>query len=81
MLRIQNLQIPAKHTEADLKKAAASALKINAAQIQQIKIVKRSIDARKKHDVHYIYTIDVSVDKNEAAVLKKADPKKVSVAA
>ncbi|MBQ7358676.1 MAG: FAD-dependent oxidoreductase [Lachnospiraceae bacterium] len=49
----------------------AKALKIQVKDILDLHIVKKSIDARKKPDIWYVYVVDVSV-RNEKEVLKRA---------
>lgn len=57
---------------------AAKILRILPAQITELQILKRSIDARKKDDVRYSYRVAVSVLGDEAAVLAKASRGKAS---
>ena len=72
MIRIQQLKLPLAHTEAELKRKAAKILKISESQIKECRIVKRSIDARKKSEVYYVYTLDVSVA-SEQKIYKKVN--------
>ncbi|MDO4344427.1 MAG: FAD-dependent oxidoreductase [Eubacteriales bacterium] len=70
MIRIQQLRLPLDYTDETLKKAAAEALHIPLEQVQRLHLVKRSLDARKKQDIHYIAALDVQV-KKENAILHK----------
>ena len=70
MIRIGQLKLSPDHTELDLVQKIAKTLRISEKEILQYKIKKQSIDARKKPDVKYIYTVDVKVQ-NEQKVLKK----------
>lgn len=79
MLRIQQLKLDIQAEEKDLISAAAKALHVAPGRIQSLKIRKRSIDARKKPQIFYVYTVDVSVEK-ERAVLKKCRNSNVSIA-
>ncbi len=72
MIRIQQLKMPLKHTAEELKQKVAKSLKISPSQIKEYKIAKRSIDARKKSQMCYVYTIDVSLD-GEQKILKKVN--------
>lgn len=56
----------------------AKALKIQVKDILDLHIVKKSIDARKKPDIWYVYVVDVKVQ-NEKEVLKKAKNPNVSL--
>ena len=78
MIRVQQLKLPLQHTEAQLKKRIAKTLRITETQIEDYRIAKRSIDARKKTEVSYVYTVDVSVAQ-EQKVLKKANNKNVTL--
>lgn len=78
MLRISNIKMPVDHTEDDVKNSIAKVLKADKNAINDIKIFKRSIDSRRKDDIHFVYTVDVTADVNEAKILKASDPKKVS---
>lgn len=60
MIRISQLKLPIKHSEAELKNAAAKILKLQPSKIMELVIVKKSIDAR-KNEVKYIYTVDISI--------------------
>lgn len=75
MLRISNIKMPVEHTEEDVKLQVQKIIK---AEPKEIRIFKRSIDSRRKDDIHFVYTVDVVADVDEAKVLKKSDPKKVS---
>ncbi len=65
MLRLQNIAIPLDYTNDTLKAEAAKKLKIPVSQITNISLNKRSVDARKKNDVHFICSLDVTVKKEE----------------
>jgi len=71
MIRITQLKLPITHKKEEIPEKAARLLKIQREQIHKWKIVKQSIDARKKDQILFIYTVDVQVDK-EKQVLKKA---------
>ena len=62
------------HAEEAIKKKAAKLLKIDESAIGEIRIVHRSIDARKKPNLLFSYIVDVTLagGKKEAAVIKKA---------
>ncbi len=80
MIRIRDISLRPDDTMAQLAQAAARQLRISPAQIKQLDIRKRSVDARKKHDVRIIYTVDVLVKEREDKVLKMAHCPKASVA-
>ncbi|MBQ4529873.1 MAG: NAD(P)-binding protein [Lachnospiraceae bacterium] len=71
MLRIQNIKLNITHTQEELLAKIARSLKITEKEIKSYTIKKRSIDARKKEEIKYIYCIDVAVA-SEGKILKKA---------
>ncbi len=58
MLRITELRLPLDHPEAALRAAVAQRLGIRDTELKSFTVFKRSHDARKKHAVVFIYTID-----------------------
>ena len=80
MIRIRDISLPPEHNAHQLRFEAAQLLRISNSKIRQVKIVRRSVDARKKPDIKIIYTIDVVVDGNENKILKQSGCKRASVA-
>ena len=70
MIQISNISLTPGHTPAQLKKAAARLLRLSPDAVTDLKILKRSIDARKKPDIRYIYQVAVSVHGNEDKILR-----------
>lgn len=68
MIRINQLKLPIRHTKKDLEEKIGKTLHIPVSSIQSYKIIKQSIDARKKDDILYIYSIDVHTDKEDRLV-------------
>lgn len=79
MLRISQLKLPVTHTQEQLEKKLLKMLRISRKDLGQYYIRKRSLDARKKPELYYVYSIDVEI-KNEERVLKsmKGKVQKVS---
>lgn len=69
MLRLNNLNLPLSYTEEELTCLAAQRLRIAPRQVQSLTLVKKSVDARDKGDVHFVLTVDVRVA-DEDAVLR-----------
>ena len=61
MLRIQNISLPLDGSQGQLKKKAARILRVKPEVITGLSLARQSIDARKKSDVHYVCTVDVTV--------------------
>lgn len=70
MLRIRELKIPLDSGKGEMIDAAAKRLKVKPEDISAFRLVKKSVDARKKADVHFNITIDAEV-KKEAKVLSR----------
>jgi len=80
MIRIRDIVMPPEHNPHQLGYEASQLLAISASKVRQVKIVRRSVDARKKPDVKIIYTIDVAVDGNEKRILKLSGCKRAQLA-
>ena len=59
MIRISQIKLPIEHKEEELLSAIAKSLKLPQNKIRKYVIIRKSIDARKKNDIKYIYTVDV----------------------
>lgn len=70
MLRINQIKLLPGHTDADLKKTILHTLKISEKELLDYKISRQSVDARKKSNVVYVYTIDVEVSEEEQILQK-----------
>lgn len=80
MIRIREISMPPEHNAAQLSYEAAQLLRISPSRIRELKLVRRSIDARKKPDVRIVYTVDVAVEGSEAKVLKQSKCKRATIA-
>lgn len=69
MIRIKNLVLSYKHTEQDMRRSVLKVLGINPDSIGKINIIKKSIDARKRRDIHFVYNVDVVIaDELESSI-------------
>ena len=80
MIRLREIAMPPEHNPAQLGYEAARLLKIPNSKVRQVKIIRRSIDARKKPDVKIVYSIDVMVDGNEKKILRASACKRAAIA-
>lgn len=80
MIRIRDITLPPEHNVNQLLFEAARLLKVPNSKIRGLKLVRRSVDARKKPDVKIIYTIDVMVDGNEEKIIRRSGCKRAAVA-
>lgn len=70
MLRVNQVKIKTEHSRAQLVNKAAELLHVQARDILDMEIVRQSVDARRKPDVFFSYSLDVTV-KNEDKVLRR----------
>ena len=68
MIRIRQVKLPIDNN--DYKNKLSKLLKVNVNDIKNIKIVKKSLDARHKDNIMFIYEFDVELT-NEQEVLKR----------
>lgn len=76
MLQINQIKLKPGYSEDILNKKVSSILKVMPQDIKEIKILKQSIDARKKPDVFVVLSVAVKV-LNENTILKKNKSKDV----
>lgn len=75
MLRITNVKMPVKHNEEDLKKVVKKLLNLNE-KFLSFKISGQGLDARKKDNIVYVYSIDFEVN-NENKYLELKNVRKI----
>ena len=75
MIRIHEIKLPMAHTEEDVRRKTAKLLRVEPSAFLRFTILRRSIDARKKPELHMVYTVEVEVA-GEERVLKNARAKK-----
>ena len=80
MIRIRDISLPPEHNAHQLRFEAAQLLRVSNSKIKKLRIVRRSVDARKKPDVKIIYTVEVAVDGNEQKILRASGCKRASIA-
>lgn len=71
MIQISQLKLPVDHKPEDLKRKAAKVLRIRPEKIQALTICRRSLDARKKPELFFSYTVLVETQQ-ENQILHKA---------
>lgn len=79
MIQITQLKLPYHHTEAELENKIRKTLKLPQGQKVTYRIIKKSIDARKKPELFLVYSCQVSCE-NESAIVKKAKNASVTLA-
>jgi uncharacterized FAD-dependent dehydrogenase len=72
MIQIEQLKMKPGHTSQELRTKAAAVLGLPLSAIKQFEIIRRSIDARKKPDIFFIYTVALTVNKGmETQILRR----------
>ena len=71
MILINNINLPLNTDFGDLNGIAASQLKTDIKKIKSARLYRKSVDARKKNDVHFCCSVLVDVAGNENAIIKK----------
>ncbi len=66
MIKISSIKLPIGHSEQDLVGAILKNLKITENELTSFKIQKRSLDARKKSELHHVYSVFVEVKNQES---------------
>ncbi len=75
MLRLTGVKLPLSYTEQDLSRRAADLLGV---PVLSCRLRRRSVDARKKENVHFTATLDVTVEQEEK-VLRRTKANVVKV--
>ena len=70
MLRLSEVRLPLDHGPEDLEAAILRRLRIPPDRLISHRLIKRSIDARRRERIQLIYSLDVQV-RGESAVLRK----------
>ena len=78
MLQIGNLPLPVGGDMEQLRKRAARALGVRPGALGEMTILRQSIDARNKGDVHYVYTVGVSMP-GEEGLLRAAPGRNITL--
>ena len=68
MIQISQLKLAPDHSREDMVRRIARTLKAREEDILGWEIVKKSIDARKKPEIFFVYTVWVRMKQEKAAV-------------
>ncbi|SFG08060.1 NAD(P)/FAD-dependent oxidoreductase [Oribacterium sp. WCC10] len=82
MIKINQLKLKVTDPVAKLKAAAARLLKIDEKEIKNLEVVRRSIDARKKPDISFSYTVLIKTafdEKKEQKLVEKLRNRDISI--
>lgn len=70
IIRIQELKLPPDHTKQMLEREIKKILRING-ELPEYEIIRRSVDARRKPEIRFVYTVDVK------AALTRKEPGRI----
>ena len=76
MITIQQLKLPVSHTREELESKVLHTLKISKTELLSWKIRRQSLDARKKPDLFFVYTVEAAV-KKESKVIRRVNSKNI----
>ena len=57
MILIRNLRLDPGEDEKKIRRLAAKSLRVDEAAVEEFRIVRKSLDARKKNDIHWVYSV------------------------
>ncbi len=77
MIQIQQIKLKIPHTEVAIEKKFCRLLRISPRQVRSWKILRRSLDARRKPELYYVYTVEVETAREH--VLRKQFQKNPSI--
>lgn len=80
MIRINEIRLSLDEEETMLRQKVSKILKINEKYIKSLTIFKKSVDARKKDDIHFTYSVDVTLSLDEAQIISKCKSNKATLA-
>lgn len=73
---IRSIKMPICHTEQDVIKAAQEIVRLHCVSADKFRISKQSLDARKKNDIHYVYSVTAEAKDNTVCGGKVICPSK-----
>ena len=71
MIRVNNIRLPLDYTDEVIRKKVCRELKIDTNAVRGVSLFRRSVDARKKEQIHFLCSVDVTLNGKEEAVLRR----------
>ncbi len=71
MIRISNIRLPLDYTDETIRKKVCRELRISDSDLLGVTLSRRSVDARKKEQVHFLCSVDVRLTGKEDAVVRR----------
>jgi uncharacterized protein len=74
-IRISPIPLFLNEEEASLPQKAAAALRVSSEEIREFRILRKSLDARRKNRIHFVCTLELSLSpQNEKSLLQEPPP-------
>ncbi|MGN0559070.1 MAG: NAD(P)/FAD-dependent oxidoreductase [Acutalibacteraceae bacterium] len=80
MIRIHDIKLPLDYSDSTIKRIVCKELGIDKNAIEKLSLYRRSVDARKKDNVHFIAAVDVTLSIDENKVIRKSRSQKADIA-
>ncbi len=80
MIRVRNIRLPFDHNRQAIKGEIAQRLEISQDDILSFSFARRSIDARSRSGVYFVYTLDVQVADDIATIERFSNDTNISLA-
>ena len=74
MIRINQIKMPLHHDAAALEQKIRKRLGLSGGQELRYRIIRKSIDARKKPELSLVYSVEVSASGEEKIIKRANDP-------
>jgi uncharacterized FAD-dependent dehydrogenase len=71
-VRLSNVRLPVEEPEADLPRRLARILGLAPSALRRWRILRKSLDARRKDALQFVYTAEVSLPADEAQIVARA---------
>ena len=78
MIRVRDIALSPGHSDRALLQSTARTLRVRPEDIASLQIFRRSLDARKKPELRWVYTVDVTLQNGEDRLLKKNKNPKIT---
>lgn len=79
MIKYSNIKMPLEHTIDDIVAFINKKLKSVQLKPSELKIIKRSVDARHKDDIHFVYTVAFRCENENSVIRKNTGNKSISL--
>lgn len=77
MLKVSGISLPLWAGMQELKQVTAKKLKVSPDKIMSIRLVRKSVDARKKEEIHFSYSVEVELSCSEDKILNRLKDKNI----